>query len=232
MTEIRPASSPLLSRARKLRTYFSAAFVLLGLAIFMFLKVGQWLVVEDPMQKSQAIVVLSGAMPFRALEAAKLYRMGYAPQVWLTRSEEPRASLAALGIPYQGEEDYNRMILEREGVPAASVVVLPAPIQNTGLFPFLGAPAGPPDTGAAGAPKTGDTAAWAPRIAQGYETLVKTALAGKGAMPPRGGASDLSDFEVERAIVYMADKSGANFPEPKAPEAAASAPAAAASAAK
>jgi len=131
MTEIRPASSSLPSRARKLRICLSAAFVLLGLAIFIFLKVGQWLVVQDPLQKSQAIVVLSGAMPVRALEAAKLYRMGYAPQVWLTRSEEPGASLAALGIPYQGEEDYNRMILEREGVPVASVVVLPAPIQNT-----------------------------------------------------------------------------------------------------
>lgn len=87
-------------------------------------------------------------------------------------------------------------------------------------------------TGAAGAPKMGDNAAWAPRIAQGWETLVKTATAGKGAMPPRGGAADLSDFELERAIVYMTDKSGASFPEPKAPAAAASAPLAAASAAK
>lgn len=73
--------------------------------------------------------------------------------------------------------------------------------------------------GAAGAPKFGNTADWAPRIAQGYDTLLKTALQGKGAMPPRGGTSpdDYSDYEIARAVVYMADHSGANFPEPAAP---------------
>jgi cytochrome c5 len=74
-------------------------------------------------------------------------------------------------------------------------------------------------TGAAGAPKFGDSSAWAPRIAQGYETLLHTALTGKGAMPPRGGTTpdDYSDYEIARAVVYMADNGGANFPEPAAP---------------
>jgi cytochrome c5 len=73
--------------------------------------------------------------------------------------------------------------------------------------------------GAAGAPKFGNNADWAPRIAQGYDTLLHTALTGKGAMPPRGGTSpdDYSDYEIARAVVYMADHSGANFPEPAAP---------------
>jgi cytochrome c5 len=73
--------------------------------------------------------------------------------------------------------------------------------------------------GAAGAPKFGNSADWAPRIAQGYDTLLKTALQGKGAMPPRGGTSpdDYSDYEIARAVVYMADHAGANFPEPAAP---------------
>jgi cytochrome c5 len=73
--------------------------------------------------------------------------------------------------------------------------------------------------GAAGAPKFGNNADWAPRIAQGYDTLVQTALHGKGAMPPRGGTSpdDYSDYEIARAVVYMANHSGANFPEPAAP---------------
>ncbi len=73
--------------------------------------------------------------------------------------------------------------------------------------------------GAAGAPKFGNSADWAPRIAQGYDTLLQTALHGKGAMPPRGGTSpdDYSDYEVARAVVYMADHAGANFPEPAAP---------------
>ncbi|WP_179404084.1 c-type cytochrome [Burkholderia guangdongensis] len=76
-------------------------------------------------------------------------------------------------------------------------------------------------TGAAGAPKFGNKDDWAPRIAQGYDTLLKTALAGKGAMPPRGGTSpaDYSDYEIARTIVYMANNSGANFTEPPAPAA-------------
>ncbi|MBR8056451.1 c-type cytochrome [Burkholderia dolosa] len=76
-------------------------------------------------------------------------------------------------------------------------------------------------TGAAGAPKFGSKDDWAPRISQGFDTLLKTALAGKGAMPPRGGTSpdDVSDYEIARAIVYMANNDGANFPEPAAPAA-------------
>jgi cytochrome c5 len=80
-------------------------------------------------------------------------------------------------------------------------------------------------TGAAGAPKFENNNDWAPRIAQGFDTLLKTALAGKGAMPPRGGTSpdDYSDYEIARAIVYMTNHSGANFPEPAAPAQGASA---------
>ncbi|KVO90008.1 c-type cytochrome [Burkholderia ubonensis] len=85
-------------------------------------------------------------------------------------------------------------------------------------------------TGAAGAPKFGSKDDWVPRISQGFDTLLKTALAGKGAMPPRGGTSpdDYSDYEIARAIVYMANNDGANFPEPAAPAANATAAAGAA----
>lgn len=81
-------------------------------------------------------------------------------------------------------------------------------------------------TGAAGAPKAGDTAAWSTRIAQGYNTLVQHAVNGIRAMPAKGGNPDLDDVEVARAVVYMANQSGAKFKEPEAP--ATSAPAAAA----
>ncbi len=76
--------------------------------------------------------------------------------------------------------------------------------------------------GLAGAPKLGDIAAWAPRNAQGYETLLTSALKGKGAMGAQGGG-DFSDFEIARAVVHVSNKGGASFPEPKAPVAAASA---------
>ena len=84
--------------------------------------------------------------------------------------------------------------------------------------------------GLAGAPKSGDEAAWAPRIKTGYEALLNSALKGKGAMAAQGGG-EFSDYEIGRAVVFMANKAGAKFDEPKAPAAAASA-ASAASAAK
>jgi cytochrome c5 len=74
-------------------------------------------------------------------------------------------------------------------------------------------------TGAAGAPKVGDKAAWAPRIAGGLQKLLASAIKGKGAMPPKGGASDVSDYELARAIVYMANQSGGSLKEPPAPKA-------------
>ena len=58
-------------------------------------------------------------------------------------------------------------------------------------------------TGAAGAPKAGDKAAWGPRIAQGKEALYKSALGGKNAMPPKGGAADLSDAELKAAVDHL-----------------------------
>lgn len=77
-------------------------------------------------------------------------------------------------------------------------------------------------TGAAGAPKLADAAAWGARVATGYEALLTSALKGKGAMGAQGGG-DFSDFEIGRAVVYMANQGGAKFDEPKAPAAAASA---------
>jgi cytochrome c5 len=71
-------------------------------------------------------------------------------------------------------------------------------------------------TGVANAPKIGDKAAWAPRIKEGLATLVKDAINGVRAMPPKGGNPSLSDDEVARAVVFMANQSGAKFKEPAA----------------
>jgi cytochrome c5 len=71
-------------------------------------------------------------------------------------------------------------------------------------------------TGAAGAPKLGDTAAWSARIAQGYDLLVTHAIGGIRAMPAKGGNPDLDDVEVARAVAYMGNQAGAKFTEPAA----------------
>ena len=74
-------------------------------------------------------------------------------------------------------------------------------------------------SGAAGAPKLGDAAAWGPRIKSGYDHFLQSALKGKGAMGAQGGG-DFDDVEVGRAVVYMANASGAKFAEPQRPAAA------------
>lgn len=74
-------------------------------------------------------------------------------------------------------------------------------------------------TGIAKAPKFGDRRDWAPRIREGQKELVRVALKGEGAMPPRGGAAELSDVEVERAVVYMVNAAGGNFRESAAAKA-------------
>lgn len=85
-------------------------------------------------------------------------------------------------------------------------------------------------TGAAGAPKFGDAAAWAPRIATGYEALLNSALKGKNAMGAQGGGA-FSDIEIGRAVVHLANAAGGKFAEPQAAAAADAAAAPAAEAA-
>ena len=110
-------------------------------------------------------------------------------------------------------------------------------LRPVGAVAFAGAPAGPRTsqggeavyklacsachaTGAAGAPKAGDNSAWAPRIKQGFDTLVKHAVEGYKGMPAKGGNPDLDPIEVARAVAYIANQSGAKFKEPEAPAAA------------
>lgn len=65
------------------------------------------------------------------------------------------------------------------------------------------------------APTIGNKEQWAPRIALGYETLVKHAIEGVRNMPARGGNAELTDVEVANAVVHMANASGAKFEEAK-----------------
>jgi uncharacterized SAM-binding protein YcdF (DUF218 family) len=120
------------ARSRRIRKVVLGCLLLLALlAAVCASQVGRWLVVEDPLQKAQAIVVLSGRMPMRALGAADLYRGGWAPEVWLTKSAEPSRTLARLDIPFAGEEFYNAQVLVHQGVPAVAIHTLANPIVNT-----------------------------------------------------------------------------------------------------
>lgn len=92
---------------------------------------GRWLVREDSLQPADAIVVLSGRMPARAREAARLYREKWAPVVWVTRPAGIAEEMKSLGVPYVTEETYSQLVLIHSGVPAGSVFVFDQEILNT-----------------------------------------------------------------------------------------------------
>jgi uncharacterized SAM-binding protein YcdF (DUF218 family) len=96
-------------------------------------ELGQWLVVADPLEPARAIVVLSGRPPFRAMEAASLYREGLAPEVWLTNEVRTAEELALdrLGVPVVRGEAYNREALVRLGVKPEAIRLLGTGIWNT-----------------------------------------------------------------------------------------------------
>jgi len=98
--------------------------VLLGR--FLLRRFGRWLVVADPLQPANAILVLGGCVPFRAMEAAAIYHQGWAPEVWLTQyppTPEERV-LASMGIEVPPENSYNRRVLEHLGVPSEAILVI------------------------------------------------------------------------------------------------------------
>ncbi len=107
------------------------ALVVCAAGAFAFRGVGRWLVREDSLGPADAIVVLSGSMPARAEEAGRIFRLGYAHEVWVSRPVSAREELESMGIHYLGEEDFNRAVLVHEGVPEADISIFPQPIVNT-----------------------------------------------------------------------------------------------------
>jgi uncharacterized SAM-binding protein YcdF (DUF218 family) len=107
------------------------ALVVCAAGVFAFRGAGRWLVREDALGPADAIIVLSGSMPARAEEAGRIFRLGFAHEVWVSRPVSPREELDAMGIHYLGEEDFNRAVLVHEGVPEADISIFPQPIVNT-----------------------------------------------------------------------------------------------------
>jgi uncharacterized SAM-binding protein YcdF (DUF218 family) len=105
--------------------------VLMIAAIVVFLNIGHWLVVQDPLEHADAIVVLSGRLPQRALEAARLYQAGYAEQVWISQPTSPAEELKTMKIFYLGEDFYNEKVLLAHGVPVDAIHILGEPSANT-----------------------------------------------------------------------------------------------------
>jgi uncharacterized SAM-binding protein YcdF (DUF218 family) len=104
---------------------------LLVVALTVFFTVGKFLVVEDPLVHSDVIVVLSGRLPERAIEAARLYKAGFADKVWISPPVSPVDELSAMHIPYLGEDFYNEKVLIALGVPLDAIRIMDQPDANT-----------------------------------------------------------------------------------------------------
>ena len=123
------------------------------------------------------------------------------------------AVLTLAGCGDKGKQSEEEILANIQPVGKIAISAEAAPAAAAGAA----ADAGPPDgkkiydtvcmachaTGAAGAPKFGDKAAWAPRIKTGNDALYTSALKGKNQMPAKGGNPALSDAAVKAAVDYM-----------------------------
>lgn len=148
---------------------------------------------------SQIILVCGGAT---ALAVVAALLLGQGP------SSSGRADASEVEAVAARIQPVGKVAIKLEGGPV-----------KTGEAVFKAQCAACHEAGLVGAPKFGDAGAWAARIGAGYESLLASALKGKGNMGAQGGG-DFSDYEIGRAVVYMANAGGAKFEEPKAPEAA------------
>lgn len=118
-------------RKRRWLIVVGVLVVLAAASIWCVRHLGEWLMVEDPLEPAQAIIVLSGDMPVRALGAADIYHDGHSAQVWLTRPPGPGEVFEQLHIDYIGEEFYSQKVLMARGVPADAIRVLENPAGST-----------------------------------------------------------------------------------------------------
>lgn len=127
------AAVPIYPRSRRLRLTLIAALILTTLSVYGFLHLGTFLADEDPLTKSDVIFVLAGTLAERPLEAAELFREGYAPRIVVTRAPTERAMvrLEQLGITIGTTFDLNQEILLRLGIPKGALILPQAIHDNT-----------------------------------------------------------------------------------------------------
>ena len=128
-----PCSVVKAPRSHRLFLCVVAAELALTLISWGIIKLGQWIVVQDPLLPARAIVVLSGHAPYRAMEAAALYHQHLAPEIWVTRADDSEEKLIfrRLRIQLAPDEATTVEILEHLGVPAGSIRILDRPVRNT-----------------------------------------------------------------------------------------------------
>jgi DUF218 domain len=123
--------SSIARKSQRRRPVLVLLLLLLILAIFAVRNLGHWLIKQDALEHADAIVVLSGGLPYRAEGAAEIFKGGYAPDVWVSLPAGPQKQLEDMGIHFVGEEEYDRQVLIHQGVPESHISFFPREIVNT-----------------------------------------------------------------------------------------------------
>ena len=111
----------------------------------------------------------------------------------------------------EAKSEYRQQAMNKILAPVGSVAAVDkslAPVKRSGGEVYTAVCAACHSGGLLGAPKLGDTADWTPRAAIGLDALVASAIAGKGAMPARGGNPTVTDEEIRDAILHMTKDTG------------------------
>ena len=154
------------------------------------------------------VVVLSFVVPITLIAMLTQLVTGGAP----TGKDNPGLTDAAIAKRLKPVGEVVVDASQPKPAPAAPVVVAAAPAPGAaapaadsgkGKSVYDSACTACHTAGVAGAPKSGDKAAWAPRLKTGAAALYTSALKGKNAMPPKGGNLSLSDADVKAAVDYM-----------------------------
>ena len=113
--------------------FIGIVFVAICGAFVLIRRLGPWLVVNDPLERADCLLVLGGHAPFRAMEAAALYHHDWAPEIWLTQFPRSREEvvLSSMGIDLPAECVVNRLVLEHTNVPADRISLVDEPSSDT-----------------------------------------------------------------------------------------------------
>ncbi|MGQ0579756.1 MAG: c-type cytochrome [Betaproteobacteria bacterium] len=118
---------------------------------------------------------------------------------------DPKSSAMSEEAVARRLKPVGEVVIEEAGgqTQAATAAAKPAGVATDGKKTYDTACAMCHAAGVAGAPKTGDKAAWKPRIAQGKDVLYGSAIKGKNLMPPKGGAVSVADADIKAAVDYL-----------------------------
>jgi cytochrome c5 len=140
-------------------------------------------------------------LPDHEVHAAVVHLANAAGANWKMPATPPAAPAATAAAPAAPAEKPKPSIVAVPMPPPAAAGTAPAATGAKSVYDT--ACAACHAAGVAGAPKFGDKAAWAPRLAAGHEAMYAAALKGKGAMPPKGGQPQLTDAQVKSAVDLM-----------------------------